>query len=111
MQHAVIKTFDDWVIQASSTPDVQLEGIGLTARDPFIVIHTSGSTGLPKPVTLYHGGLATVDAQRWMPLSDGYGAQVTSGQAESPERYFATLPPFPVRLPCPPYIASVHLAP
>ena len=30
------------------------------AQDPFIVIHISGSTGLPKPIILYYGEVAKV---------------------------------------------------
>ncbi|KAF4633769.1 hypothetical protein G7Y89_g4340 [Cudoniella acicularis] len=30
--------------------------------DPFVVLHTSGSTGFPKPVVLTHGSITQVDA-------------------------------------------------
>ncbi|KAI0546766.1 acetyl-CoA synthetase-like protein [Xylaria curta] len=39
--------------------------------DPCIVLHTSGTTSLPKPVTLSHGQLAVFDAQwKISPLKD-----------------------------------------
>lgn len=65
------------------------------AHDPFIVVHTSGSTGLPKPIILYHGGVATVDAQHRISSLNGYNAQVKV--SEDPVRVCTGLPPFHVR--------------
>ncbi|KAF2962888.1 hypothetical protein GQX73_g10685 [Xylaria multiplex] len=39
--------------------------------DPFVMLHTSGSTGLPKPITLTHGTIAPMDAFTELP-SLGY---------------------------------------
>ncbi|KAI1350633.1 hypothetical protein F5Y01DRAFT_315690 [Xylaria sp. FL0043] len=39
--------------------------------DPCIVLHTSGTTSLPKPVTLSHGQLAVFDAQWKIPPLKG----------------------------------------
>lgn len=38
---------------------------------PCMVIHTSGSTGMPKPVIWTHWQFATTDAQRLVPDLDG----------------------------------------
>ncbi|KAJ8133450.1 hypothetical protein O1611_g163 [Lasiodiplodia mahajangana] len=35
--------------------------------DPFVLLHTSGSTGLPKPITLTHGTIAPMDAFTALP--------------------------------------------
>ncbi|TRX90977.1 hypothetical protein FHL15_008182 [Xylaria flabelliformis] len=40
-------------------------------NEPCIVLHTSGTTSLPKPVTLTHGQLAVFDAQWNIPPVDG----------------------------------------
>ncbi|KAI4263576.1 MAG: hypothetical protein L6R42_001290, partial [Xanthoria sp. 1 TBL-2021] len=61
-------------------------------NDPFIVIHTSGSTGLPKPVTLYHGGLATVDAQHNLGAHNSQPPTVIGLVSAKPS--FEALPPF-----------------
>ncbi|KAL8707220.1 MAG: hypothetical protein Q9220_007714 [cf. Caloplaca sp. 1 TL-2023] len=63
-------------------------------HDPFIVIHTSGSTGLPKPVVIYHGGLATVDGHHNLPSYDEGQAQVRAFGTRT--RMLQTLPPFHV---------------
>ena len=96
MQHAVISTFENWLIQDSTEALVQQKDREYKPEDPFIVIHTSGSSGLPKPVTIYLGGLATVDSHRQLPPSHGFKAQVVSELKEQPERYFVALPPFHV---------------
>ncbi|KAM7208256.1 chloramphenicol acetyltransferase-like domain protein [Naviculisporaceae sp. PSN 640] len=38
---------------------------------PFCILHTSGSTGLPKPVAWSHGLIGTMDAVRLLPPTDG----------------------------------------
>ncbi|PWY82419.1 NRPS-like enzyme [Aspergillus eucalypticola CBS 122712] len=38
---------------------------------PAIIIHSSGTTGLPKPVTLTHGYLATMDQMQTLPVPQG----------------------------------------
>lgn len=96
MRHIVIRTFDEWLAQESVDPYPYTKSFEEAAHDPFIVIHTSGSTGLPKPVTLYHGGLATPDAHHMMPTLDGYGPLIIPPQGQDPTRIFASLPPFHV---------------
>ena len=97
MQHTVIGTFDDWTTQDPVTPEAS-QNVECAPGDPFIIVHTSGSTGLPKPVILHHGGLATVDEHRRMPPSHGYEAQVSVYEGQNTDRMFVTLPPFHVSL-------------
>ncbi|KAL8829644.1 MAG: hypothetical protein Q9191_001895, partial [Dirinaria sp. TL-2023a] len=94
MWHATIRTFDDWVSQESVAPYPFEKSFEEAAHDPFIVIHTSGSTGMPKPITLRHGGLATLDTHHEMPNLNGYRPLLTISKARGPERVFAGLPPF-----------------
>jgi len=62
--------------------------------DPFVVLHTSGSTGLPKPIILRHAWPAVVDRWGLMPQLDGHKALFL---AWSKKRILNTLPPFHVR--------------
>lgn len=65
------------------------------AQDPFIVIHTSGSTGMPKPIILYHGGVASMDNNHLISSLDGFDSQIKV--SDGPIRIFTSLPPFHVR--------------
>ena len=96
MRHAVIRTFDQWLAQESVAHYEYEKSFEEAANDPFIVIHTSGSTGLPKPITLRHGGLATSDAHHLMPALNGYDPSVILPLGQKPTRVFASLPPFHV---------------
>lgn len=39
--------------------------------DPFCFLHTSGSTGVPKPIPWTHALIGTMDAVRLLPPADG----------------------------------------
>lgn len=79
LHHEVVEEFP-WSAQ---TDDI--------ADEPFIVLHTSGSTGLPKAVEITHGLIATIDAQK--DLADIDGRNVTASQWANRSVYTA-LPPF-----------------
>lgn len=40
-------------------------------NDPFCFLHTSGTTGVPKPIPWSHGLIGTMDAVRLLPPVDG----------------------------------------
>lgn len=40
-------------------------------QDPFCVLHTSGTTGVPKPISWSHGLIGTMDAVRRLPGTEG----------------------------------------
>lgn len=40
-------------------------------NDPFCFLHTSGTTGVPKPIPWSHGLIGTMDAIRLLPPVDG----------------------------------------
>ncbi|KAL8673291.1 MAG: hypothetical protein Q9168_002289 [Polycauliona sp. 1 TL-2023] len=44
---------------------------GESSQDPFCILHTSGSTGVPKPIPWSHGLIGTMDAVRLLPPADG----------------------------------------
>jgi acyl-CoA synthetase (AMP-forming)/AMP-acid ligase II len=65
-------------------------------QDPFVVLHTSGSTGLPKPVIVPNGSLATTDAHHLLPPVEG---RLTQAQYfTNPHRAYSTFPNFHVSI-------------
>ena len=63
--------------------------------DPFVVLHTSGSTGLPKPILLKMGTTCTIDAERLMPSIEGRDVDVKVWQQA--KRVYSAMPLFHVR--------------
>ena len=63
--------------------------------DPFLVLHTSGSTSLPKPVFIPHSWVCGVDMMQELEPHDGHNATFKSF---SGKRTFCSLPPFHVSM-------------
>ncbi|EXJ86687.1 hypothetical protein A1O3_03640 [Capronia epimyces CBS 606.96] len=61
-------------------------------QDPFVVLHTSGSTGLPKPIIVPNGSPATVDAHHLLPPIEGRLSQAQ--YFTTPHRAYSTFPNF-----------------
>lgn len=60
--------------------------------DPCLVLHTTGSTGLPKPITWKLGILSTYEAWRTIPTVNGYVP--TTEVYQQARRAFSTMPLF-----------------
>ena len=58
---------------------------------PFVILHTSGSTGIPKPVYVTHGVFASNDAHQLIP---NFGGKPTFGDFIRGQRFFIALPLF-----------------
>jgi len=39
--------------------------------DPILILHSSGSTGLPKPITMTNGSFSVLDSERFLPTVHG----------------------------------------
>ena len=63
--------------------------------EPLFVIHTSGSTGIPKPLTYTHATAATNTAMMSLKPPQGYESQ---DRLYRGKRVFVTFPPFHVSL-------------
>lgn len=61
--------------------------------EPFVVVHTSGSTGLPKPIIQAHGTASTLDAHNALPLM-GMSPAYPSLALCSGKRVYMTFPLF-----------------
>ena len=47
------------------------KSFGQAKLEPFVIVHTSGSTGAPKVVTQAHGTIAALDAYQMIPSFQG----------------------------------------
>ena len=64
---------------------------GQARFDPLVVLHTSGSTGIPKPVTITHGTFSCIDAYQLIP---SLGGSETIGPSLRGMRLFLGFPLF-----------------
>ena len=94
MRHYIVPALLDCLNEGPAAPYPYPKSFEDGAFDPFVVIHTSGSTGLPKPITIRLGSLATIDAQNLLPPFEGYEPQIK--YSEGHNRVLSGLPPYHV---------------
>ncbi|KAF2846132.1 transferase family protein-like protein [Plenodomus tracheiphilus IPT5] len=62
---------DELINAASNKPFPYTKMFDDVAHEPFCILHTSGTTGVPKPVSWSHGLIGTMDAIRLLPSTEG----------------------------------------
>ncbi|KAL6231858.1 hypothetical protein BDW75DRAFT_247598 [Aspergillus navahoensis] len=62
---------DELLDTASTQPFPYTKTFDEAATEPFCFLHTSGTTGVPKPIPWSHGLVGTMDAVRLLPPADG----------------------------------------
>ena len=90
------------LMNSENTPHYPYEKTFVEAStEPFCVLHTSGSTGHPKPIIWSHKLLGTMDAIRLLPRVEGDGnlSPWTSIWLEK-SRLYSAFPLFHVRCSC-----------
>lgn len=93
MKSIAIPPWEKWVT-TSVAPFPYTKTFAEAEWDPFVVLHTSGSTGLPKPVIIPQGKLALNDLHRYVPEYEGNLPWLpTWGKFDNP-RYLCTCPLF-----------------
>ena len=95
MEHITIPDLEQWLdedLAAIYPYDKTFEN---AQHEPVVILHTSGSTGLPKPIVWTHAGMASSDAQGLLPTFNGFESQV---QLWKGSRIFCGFPPFHVCL-------------
>lgn len=102
MSHSMVPELDE-VLDSEPVQHYAFETSFEEAKDdPWLILHTSGSTGLPKPITYTHAAVAAIDAQSIVPpLSEdeakirGYQrrrwADVFAEKFTSPFAYYHTI--------------------
>ncbi|KAH8797271.1 hypothetical protein F5884DRAFT_687960 [Xylogone sp. PMI_703] len=61
----------EWLFLQSPSPYPYDKTFEMAENDCFMIVHTSGTTGSPKPLFYTNGAMACFDAQRYMPEQDG----------------------------------------
>ena len=83
----------DELLNEASVPEYPYNKTFEEARqEPLVVLHTSGSTGLPKPIVLTHGLMATIDAHHLVGPLDGQRTWFDT-MAKADQLYLS-MPPF-----------------
>ena len=103
MKHFIMPELDELLDdQAGFAPKYPYEKTFEQAiSDPYLILHTSGSTGLPKPIFINHGWAAASDAHSLIPdkKTDGrplWRFKDSGVDALKTVRDFAPFPPFHV---------------
>lgn len=91
MDHEIVPTLEELLSPQTVSAYPWPKGIRDVACQPFLVLHTSGSTGLPKPVDITHGLIATIDAQQVLPDVDG---RCVTAREWANRSVYTALPPF-----------------
>jgi acyl-CoA synthetase (AMP-forming)/AMP-acid ligase II len=70
MQHLLIPELDDFLVAAPVKHYPYNKTYEEAAMDPYLILHSSSTTGLPKPIRFNHASMAAMDAQRALPDID-----------------------------------------
>ncbi|KAI0398592.1 transferase family protein [Xylariaceae sp. FL0594] len=73
MKALQLASLDDLLDAASVEPFPYTKTFEEAVDEPFCFLHTSGTTGIPKPISWSHGLIGTMDAVRLLPPVDGDG--------------------------------------
>ena len=94
MKTYVVPSLDDF-LEPAEVPDYPFHADFETARrDPLVALHTSGSTGLPKPIIWPHDLMCTPDAYHDVGPLDGRQDAWSGILAKNGKRLLVSLPLF-----------------
>jgi acyl-coenzyme A synthetase/AMP-(fatty) acid ligase len=66
METTLVPSLGEWA-QSRAEPFPYEKSFEEAEWDPMVVLHSSGTTGIPKPIVIRHGGMAVFDAYRDFP--------------------------------------------
>ncbi|CAJ2512511.1 Uu.00g055260.m01.CDS01 [Anthostomella pinea] len=71
MQAVEVGPMEKWFVEHDVTPFPYTKTFAQAEWEPLVVLHTSGSTGIPKPIVCRQGMMAIGDAHRNLPEWEG----------------------------------------
>ncbi|KAH9902315.1 acetyl-CoA synthetase-like protein [Xylariomycetidae sp. FL2044] len=94
MPHAIIPELDDLLGSGEEAkPYPYTKTFEEAANDPYLVVHSSGTTGAPKPFLVNHAYVAAVDRQILLPAVDGWTHSTRMSHPGMGVRFLAVTPP------------------
>lgn len=85
----------DELLAAQSIPVHYSFDFNQVRREPILILHSSGSTGIPKPIVMTHGSFAAVDNDRNFPTIPGRNNHdLTTWEIRQRCRLYVLFPPF-----------------
>jgi acyl-CoA synthetase (AMP-forming)/AMP-acid ligase II len=90
-----MKSFDEMILPSPEYP--YSETWSEAIDKPIVVLHSSGSTGIPKPVIMTHGTCAVFDNEHNLPMVPGRDKQditMWTGKDADSSKYYHIFPPF-----------------
>lgn len=87
-----IAELDSLLSKEPVAPNPYTKSFEDAASDPFLVLHTSGSTGLPKPIIWKNSLLSTLDATRLLPASESANRPPWTTILEPGDTFFCAFP-------------------
>ncbi|KAI0595739.1 hypothetical protein F4775DRAFT_347071 [Biscogniauxia sp. FL1348] len=93
MQAMEVSSFESWLPKHEVEPIPYNKTFEQAEWEPFCVLHTSGSTGIPKHIVAMNGMLAVADAYRYIPDWNGHKF-LMKAWAENCKRSFIPMPLF-----------------
>ncbi|RYO79002.1 hypothetical protein DL762_008392 [Monosporascus cannonballus] len=73
MSHATVPDLDELLDSEDRAPPFPYtKTYEEAAQDPYLILHSSGTTGDPKPIVFNHAITASLDAHQLLPNVDGY---------------------------------------
>ncbi|CAF9913655.1 MAG: hypothetical protein ALECFALPRED_008933 [Alectoria fallacina] len=92
MRHVLVPSLQNWLREEAVSVYPYEKTFEEARYEPFVVVHTSGSTGLPKPVIVAHGTVSGSDAFNSPPSDPDRNPIVF--EAIRNKCVFVSLPPF-----------------
>ncbi|KAJ6784388.1 hypothetical protein PWT90_05068 [Aphanocladium album] len=88
-----LPTLDELLSAADTPPYPYTKTFAEATTEPFCFLHTSGSTGVPKPIPWSHGLIGTMDAIRLLPPVDGdHGLAPWTADWKAHDRVYSSFP-------------------